>query len=147
MAEILLSDVVLSKIKDFTPLQRILLTTGGTLQGTLSAYFCKPVSVALVEQHKEDEMVWIRDINLRTPTQTVCHAKSRITTTRDDVRERLEKGALGIGQIMETLGIRPNFELKEVGQDADYFWRIYKLDGLGVAYRIREDFPKKLYLQ
>ena len=146
MPEVIFSAMVLTKVKDFTPLQRILLTTSGTLQGTLSAYFCKPVSVSLIEQHQEEEWIWIREINLKIPNQLVCHAISWIVTTRTDVAEKVEEGKMGIGQIMETFGIRPNFELEKVGQDEQFFWRIYRLDGQGVSYKIREDFEKRLYV-
>jgi hypothetical protein len=50
MAEIVDRDVVLKMLRGFTPLQCVLLTTAGTRQGTLSAFFGTPVTIELVHQ-------------------------------------------------------------------------------------------------
>mgnify|MGYP001567908224 FL=1 len=55
------------------------------------------------------------------------------------------QGGIGIGQLLESLGIRPRFRLLEAGQDDLKFWRLYMLEGDRVTYRIREAFPKELY--
>ena len=43
--EILDFEKVLSLIRDLNPVQRMLLSTAGTLQGALTAYFGAPVEV------------------------------------------------------------------------------------------------------
>ncbi len=37
----------------------------------------------------------------------------------------------GIGQILESLAIRPSFTLLAVGREESAFWRRYRLEGPG----------------
>ena len=136
----------LDKVKDFTPLQRILLTATGTLQGVLSAYFGQQVRVVVRKQAVEDRWVVHRVADLMAGELVVCHADSQITLTLDKVREELLAKQKGIGQILEALGIRPEFRLLEVGRGDGDFWRVYKLEGPGVVYRITETFPEGLFV-
>ena len=146
MAEFIEVDQTLDKVKDFTPLQRIVLTATGTLQGVLSAYFGQEVRVVVREQTAEDRWVVHRVADLMAGEVVVCHADSQITLTLDKVREQVLAKQMGIGQILEALEIRPKFRLLEVGRGNGAFWRLYELEGPGVVYRITETFPEELYV-
>ena len=52
---------------------------------------------------------------------------------------------IGIGQILEVLDVRARFTLLNVGQNKEFFWREYKLEGEGVTYLIKESFPQYWY--
>lgn len=145
MAELIEITRALELVKDFEPLQRILLTCSGTLQGTLSAYFGREIVIKLVKQNCEEDGVIQREANLHEGAMVVCLATSQLTIERDDVREKVIEGEMGIGQVLETLEVRPSFELHEVGDNEHFFWRVYSLRGPGVVYKIRESFPKLLY--
>ena len=146
MAEYIEVAQILDKVRDFTPLQRILLTATGTLQGVLSAYFGQEVQVVVREQAAEDGWVVHRVADLMAGGLVVCHADSHITLTLDKVRQEVLAKQMGIGQILEALEIRPKFRLLEVGRGNRAFWRLYKLEGPGVVYRITETFPEELYV-
>ena len=157
MAEVYPIEEVLRQVKDFPPLQRILLSSPGTLQSTLSAYFAKPVKVE-VRSQSEPETVALpfsvsRNVDLfihegegtRKHPLVVCSASSEITMASWPVIDLVTKKEMGIGQIMEYRGIRPSFVLHEVGREEETFWRLYTLEGGSITYRIRETFPARLY--
>lgn len=157
MAEVYPVNEVLKQVKDFEPLQRILLSTAGTLQSTLSAYFAKPVKVEVRSQSEPESaelpLFTKRNVYLfihegegkgKHPL-VVCSASSEITVSSWVIADLIMKETLGLGQIMESLGIRPSFSLQEVGRNAVSFWRLYTLEGGDVTYKIRETFPMNLY--
>ena len=145
--EIVHFDKVMQMIKSFSPLERVLLSTAGTLQTALSAYFWTPVKVRVVSQTEIDDTHISRDISLYSPTKEieVCRATTDIVVDLPDVKRLILEGKYGLGQILEIEGIRAVFEIAYMGQDAKRFWRVYKLTGPGVVYRIREEFNKALY--
>ena len=146
MSEIVHPPEVLDQIKEFPPLHRILLCQPGTLQGTLSAYFCAPVTVRVLEQRAKDDYIE-RSVALECRGVDVCHAKSILTVDDSAARKLIRHQKMGIGQILENLGIRPEFNLLSVGGRGNYhsFWRIYQLRAPQVFYEIRETFPADLY--
>ena len=157
MAEVYPVEEVLKQVKDFPPVQRILLSTAGTLQGTLSAYFAKPVRVEVKSQSESETVALplslLRNVDLfihegegrQKHPLVVCSASSEIIVSSWIAADLMMKKEIGIGQIMEKLGVRPSFVLHEVGRDAVSFWRSYTLSGDGISYKIRETFPMNLY--
>ena len=145
MSELIEITRALEQVRNFPPLHRILLTCSGTLQGTLSAYFGREIGVQVVEQTEEKDNIIRRTVHLHDDNLVVCEAASQLNIEREDVRDKVLEGSLGIGQVLETLGVRPSFELQEVGQDLSHFWRRYFLRGPGVVYAIKETFPRVLY--
>jgi chorismate-pyruvate lyase len=139
-------EVVVEKLDGFGPVQRVLLTTAGTLQGALSAFFRAPVVIELVHQEESGDTLQ-REVNLvRTAEPTiVCRTASTARVTDPEIRRLMLEGTLGLGQIVATLGVETHFALEEVGQDAEQFWRSYRLWGDGFSFRIRETFPAPLY--
>ena len=156
MADIVEIERALAIVQKFDPLQRVLLTCTGTLQGTLSAWFGGPMKIVVIEQGQQgtlvvgetplvDVMVFQRVIEMKHKGKCVMRADSTITTTRAEIENLIMERNLGLGQIMEKLGIRPEFNLLEADQDGDDFWRVYELLGHEVTYRIKEVFPQRLY--
>ena len=67
--EIVHFDKVMQMIKDFSPLERVLLSTAGTLQTALSAYFGSPVEIRVVSQTQNDDTHIFRNISLYSPSK------------------------------------------------------------------------------
>jgi hypothetical protein len=137
---------LLEQIRSFPPLQRMLLGTAGTLQGTLSAYFGAPVTIEVRSQtlrgsavHREVDLV-CKELDL-----VACSANTEVEVEDEQIRELIADGSIGLGQIVALLGVRATFELTDVGGDATTFWRIYHLAGDGFDYTITETFPAWLY--
>ena len=150
MAEIYPQDDVIRLLKDFPPLQRVLLAQSGTLQSTLAAFFARPVLVrVLTQEHVQGTGRWTRKVSLYFVEDggeiVACEANSEVVVGPRDAQGLIKEEGLGLGQIMEALGIRPKFTLSEVGRNATHFWRLYILDGGDITYQIREDFPMHLY--
>lgn len=135
----------------FTPLQRLLLGQPGTLQSTLAAFFNREVGVRVVRQWNNNEVIH-RRVQLYYGDLVVCHADSILNIFREDVRLKVLEQVpargqvLGLGQILETLEVRPSFTLLEVNQDEKNFWRTYDLEASGFCFRITEVFRRALYL-
>src|SRR5260370_29270469 len=146
MAETVDRDVVLEMLRGFTPLQRVLLTTAGTLQGTLSAFFGTPVTIELVRQ-RETKGCILREVDLVCAATkfAVGHAMTEAQVTDPDIRPLLLEGAMGLAQISALLGAPVSFALDQTGRQTGAFWRVYRLWGEGFSYRIREAFPELLY--
>ena len=152
MAELANITEALKMLEGFSPIQRVLLTCTGTLQGTLSAYFGEAVEVQVLNQITLRLGRYSRKVRLFTPSnnQSVCRAYTSIITTSPEVIDLIEGEKLGIGQVLEHLGLKPRFKLRRVGQSENSFARDYELassvDGmLIVNYQINEIFPKELY--
>lgn len=144
MAEVL-PEKILGKLGGFSPLQRVLLATAGTLQSTLSAYFQKPVTVRVREQTLVDSYEMTRVVDLVCDGEAVCSAWSTIITVDASIRGAIRERGLGLGQILMIKGLAPSFDLLETGQDEKEFYRVYRLEAPGVTYRIKEVFRKELY--
>ena len=147
MAEIVDRDGVLRMLHTFTPVQRVLLATAGTLQGTLSAFFGAPVTIELLHQHETDGRI-LREVDLVCAAKQVAvgRATTEAQATDPDIRRLLLEGDMGLGQISALLGTPVSFALDQTGRQPDAFWRAYRLWGKGFSYRIREVFPESLYL-
>lgn len=146
MAELLDITRILELLRPhgFTPIQRVLLTWTGTLQTPLSAYFGQYVRICAL-MHRDNNGVIHRLAQLRAGDKVVCEADSYLNITREDVRQKVLKGKIGLGHVLETLDIRPSFKLLEIGQDETSFWRTYHLEDPGVHCRVTEVFPRELY--
>ena len=147
MAEIVDRDGFLKMLRGFTPLQRALLATAGTLQGTLSAFFGTPVTIQLVHQDETDRRI-LREVDLVCAAKkiTVGHAVTQAQVTDPEIRGLLLDGEMGLGEISALLGTPVSFALDQTGRQPGAFWRLYRLWGQGFSYRIREVFPESLYL-
>jgi chorismate-pyruvate lyase len=146
MADIVDLPALLAQLQGFPPLQRVLLATAGTLQGTLSAYLGAPVTVDVVSQtvrgasvHREVELV------CKEQDLVACRATTEIRVADERMRQLIIERSIGLGQIVALLGERTQFELDEVADEPDEFWRRYRMWGDSFSYVITETFPKELY--
>ena len=148
MAEIHDLESALRLVDGFTPLRRVLLTTPGTLQGTLSAYFGESVDVEVLSQDDDrDRKHFVREVNLvcRERRTVACHARTEVHVEDERVARMIHERHIGLGRISEALNLPAEFSLEDVGSDDGRFWRVYRLEGPGFCYRIREEFPSGLY--
>ena len=88
MSELIEITRALELVKEFNPLQRVLLTCAGTLQGTLSAFFGQEIGVRVIMQEESGGEL-IRAAQLHTPQLIVCTANSQLTVTRPDVLDQV----------------------------------------------------------
>ena len=75
-------------------------------------------------------------------SHTFCTAYSRVKVHSSDVADLLCSEDIGIGQLLERLGVRPTFVLRDIGRNEDGgLWRYYSMicDGM-LTCDIREDF-------
>jgi len=146
MADVIDPEGMITMLRPFGPLRRVLLAATGTLQGTLSAFWGSAVSVRLLSQDSEGDHVR-REVDLVCEARelVVCHAVTTIHVTDHAVETLLRESALGIGQIISVLDRRTTFALQDVGQDATHFWRSYRMWGEGFDYHIHESFEQRRY--
>jgi hypothetical protein len=103
------------------------------------------VKVRLINQTETDGIIH-RQAHLYAGAKLFCEADSLINITREDGRQKILKGKMGLGQVLTFMGVYTTFTLLDVGQDERSFWRSYHLDGPGIHFQIREVFPRALYL-
>ena len=146
MADVVDLPALLDRIQGFPPLQRVLLATAGTLQGTLSAYLGAPVTVDVVSQTVAGEAIH-REVDLvcKERDLVACSATTEIRVDDARMRQLIIERSIGLGQIVTLLGERTNFELDEVGDEPDRFWRRYRMWGDSFHYVVTETFPTELY--
>ncbi len=137
---------LLTVLGGFRPLRRVLLGTAGTLQGTLSAYFGAPVTIEVLDQRVEGDVMH-RTVDLVCASRGIaaCRADTAISVDDDQLRTLIVEQRLGLGQIVASVGVRTLFELDAAGQEADEFWRTYRMWGEGFGFVITERFPEHLY--
>ncbi|MET0146495.1 MAG: hypothetical protein ABW122_04715 [Ilumatobacteraceae bacterium] len=146
MADIVDPSRLLEVLGGFRPLRRVLLGTAGTLQGTLSAYFGAPVTIEVIDQRVDGDVMH-RTVDLVCVPRDIvaCRADTAITVDDDGLRDLIVEQRLGLGQIVAFVGVRTLFELDAAAQEADEFWRTYRLSGVGFQFVITERFPEHLY--
>ena len=143
---------LVEKFKDrqFSLVERVILSNDGTNVTLLSVIFQTPIQVRVVDQIEHPDRI-VRVVDLETENLVVGRARStipkgtegRINTPKvlDLVREK----ALGLGHIATRLGIRTERTIVSFGADDLSFWRRYQMVGEGLAYEIQEWFPRGLY--
>jgi len=136
---------LLVQLSGFTPLQRILLSTTGTNQATLSAYHGQPVKVNVLTQTSKPDGRIIRVVEMKCSDRVVCSAESILDIKNPTVRTKIHSRIYGIGQILELSQIRPEFELGSAWKTETHFHREYTLTAPGVIYNILEHFPIDMY--
>ncbi|KAI9189283.1 hypothetical protein H9P43_000714 [Blastocladiella emersonii ATCC 22665] len=149
-----------------TPLERVIMSSNGSLQRVLSAFYNAPIDVKLVKNVAvpqapsptpdapvsagTDEAAaqasrWQvdREIHLLCQGEVLCVAKSSLVITSPDYYDLLITRGVGLGQFFRHVGVLPAFELLEVRKPeapADMF-RLYTLSCPGVVCTIGETFP------
>jgi len=125
--------------RDFSPLQRIILTANGNLQRLVSSYHNSPVHVKKKYNIKTAPGKYDRQVSLSVFGQEFAVATSTLEITRDDLIQAVERDGVAIGQLFRHFNILPECEIHAVGTEEDgYFWREYTLAGRGLTCRIHE---------
>ncbi len=146
MTEILAVDEMLQKLQGFDPLRRVLLATPGTLQGTLSAYFGRPIDIEMSSQRRDGSTIErVVDLVLRDEGTVACHAESRVVVDDEQFLKLVLEKRIGLGRIAQLLHRETSFLLETAHQNEDSFTRSYRLAGEGFAFHIDEEFPAVLY--
>jgi chorismate-pyruvate lyase len=137
--------------KGYSLLERIILSTDGTVQTLLSVIWGDPVRVRVLDQ-LEREGVIIRLVDLEARDLVVARARSRVPADRNSaqVLDRVRGRSLGLGQIAAALGQNPRRTGRDHGADDGTFWRKYEMELAGpvgpeLYFEIQEMFPRALY--
>jgi len=136
---------LLAQLSSFTPMQRILLSTTGTNQATLSAYHGQSVTVNVLTQTRKPDGRIIRAVEMQCGDKVVCSAESILEIKNPAIQAKIHSKVYGIGQILELSQIRPEFELGSAWKTETHFHREYTLTAPGVMYNILEHFPIDMY--
>jgi chorismate-pyruvate lyase len=135
---------LLKTLKNFDRGEQIILGNFGTVQTLLSLIFGHPVTMKLIYQYEKEEVV-IRRVQLMVKDNVLCHAVSSIPKlrNRDDVISDISKGQMGLGQIIAHHRLSSRRSLIRVGEDDEFFWRTYNIEGPEVYFQITESFVKE----
>ncbi|KAF8216463.1 hypothetical protein K438DRAFT_1703382 [Mycena galopus ATCC 62051] len=126
--------------KEITGLERIALSAQGDLQRILSAFFARPISLALTYSHTftkrpdgaldplslpnsaalasvtpESQIVQNRQVHLQCSGKIVCTATSTVKISSARCAHLFLEEKYGIGQLFSKVGATPSFELLGVG--------------------------------
>lgn len=132
--------------RDFSPIERILLSHDGTVQRLLSVIFLRPVTPVVEFEREEAEHI-LRTVSLRTGEIRVAKAVTVIPLAKNSeaVADLVRGREMGLGQIAAYLGIATRRRIESVNGDRDLVWRTYLMEGEGLAFRISEYFERSLY--
>ncbi|KAJ7043587.1 hypothetical protein C8F04DRAFT_943317 [Mycena alexandri] len=127
---------------ELTGLERVALSAQGDLQRVLSAFFARPIVIALIYSHTftkrsqtdntliplplpnpaaiasaspESPIVQNRQVHLQCGGKLVCTATSTVRLTSSDAAHLFLEEKYAIGQLFAKLGVTPSFELLDVG--------------------------------
>ena len=147
------------------PFLRVLLTTDGTVTKSLESFFWEPVRIVNLEQQYIVLTNAVPVLEL-LPGAEVLRRKVKLVGTRSKrefavarslirteilepgVRADLEKGKIGIGELLRELGLETYREIVEIGSDPkqDSIWRCYRImmNHLPLM-QITEDFPQSVF--
>lgn len=145
--EVNLKDLVAKVADGYSLVERILLTTDGTVVSLLSVIFGEPVTVRVVDQARMKDHI-TRLVDLETRNLVVARARSTIPLEKNSaqVLEMVEARDIGLGHIAQALGIKTARTLDAVGRDGnECCWRTYRMEGEGLFYAITEWFPRGIY--
>lgn len=142
--------------------ERVILGHLGTVQTLLGLIFAAPVSVRVIECHREAAQVTpapsetmveerlTRKVELVAGGKVACNASSLIplgSSNRPDFIRDVEAGEAGLGQLIVKHRIPATRLLHSVGRDPEGFWRHYSITGPGLNLEIREFFPRQPFVE
>lgn len=147
------------------PFLRVLLTTDGTVTKSLESFFWEPVSVVNLGQsyvtltedapvidlqagasvlHRQVKLVGDRSQRIYTWATSLIRAE----ILEKDIREDLEKGKVGVGELLRELGLETYREIVDFGKNEDQksVWRRYRIIMNHQAFiQITEEFPLEIF--
>lgn len=139
---------ILNKIpRNITPLERVILTSDGTVQTLMSMIFDIPVKVEVVSQMEYFGVIvrWVRLVahyadNIEI---VVCLAESVISVSKNEsgFMNGIREKNFGIGQLISSLGFRTTRKLLGISSDENNVARTYCITG-DCNVLITEVFPR-----
>ena len=144
---------------DLNGLERAVICTDGTVQTMLSAIFCAPVKVVVVNQHETKSEI-LRAVELiavheRDHEVVVCRASSVIQKKGllPGFLVGIREHNMGIGQLISSIGINTNRRIMSMDSSSEYFDRHYEIKEIPATVYSRdilnitiiETFPRELY--
>lgn len=142
---------------------RVLLTTDGTVTKSLESYFWEPVRVdnvgqSFVQLETEEpfiacapgDQVLSRQVELvgqhSKRVLTRAHSFIRMDQLPTNIAQKLERGRLGIGELLRECDLETYREIMDFGLTEDSVWRIYRIVMKGQpCIKITEQFPLTVY--
>lgn len=141
-------------LPNFTPNERIALTATGNLQRIISSYYNSPVSVRCIRNVEVGDGIYDREVELSVFLEShgnstgekdlicFCRAASTVTVNTEIVKQAINSGTVGVGQLFRFYNVLPEFCLIDAGRDVlgGTFWRVYELRSGLLSCHIRETF-------
>eukprot|EP01126_Amoeba_proteus_P031760 TRINITY_DN3108_c0_g1_i18.p1 TRINITY_DN3108_c0_g1~~TRINITY_DN3108_c0_g1_i18.p1 ORF type:complete len:135 (+),score=19.13 TRINITY_DN3108_c0_g1_i18:199-603(+) len=94
---------------EYSGLERVILTSDGNLQRTLSAYYNSTVRLEILKFEKCGTNAFTREIILSCLGKVFCNARSHLSVTDPEVLDLLVEKKYGFGQLFAYLGRIPVF--------------------------------------
>jgi len=134
---------------DLSTVERILLSTKGTVQTLLSVIFGYPVSVEVISQLNYDSVLvrWVRLYAEDPDPFTIALAESVIplAKNRPDFIEKMSDRELGIGQVLSMLDVTTEREILGIHVDKRTIARSYRIIGGRIDILITESFMREVF--
>lgn len=148
----------LSADHDFTPTERMILTSGGNLQTNLSSYYLQVVELESKmrpskNQNSDDDdkiplCVFDRDVSVKVGGEDAFKAKSIVKVYDEALFDAYTSQQVGLDQLLKMFKIRPRFTLHDAGRKDDgSIWRFYTLEDHNekVDFEILEEFEDNVF--
>jgi len=131
---------------ELSTVERVLLSSTGTVQTLLSVIHKHPVKVEVISQLNYDTVMvrWVR-LYIETPDPlTVALAESIIPyeLNRADFIGKMGDRDIGIGQALHVLGVNTEREILGIHVDLATIARSYRIRGHGIDILITESFQR-----
>lgn len=134
---------------ELSPLERILLSTDGTVQTLLSVIFATPVQVEVISQIDYGEVFvrWVKLVTNGTKPVTVALAESVIPFKRndDDFIGMMGDRNIGIGEAIKKTKVYTQRLILGIHVDDTTFSRTYRIVGDSIDVIITETFNRGLF--
>ena len=158
-------------VQAWPPFLRVLLTTDGTVTKSLEAFFWEEVAVVALAQRVADlykdepaigrragDGVLYRQVQLCGRVSQRCYAEAESLILPqclpEPLRDALESGNMGIGEILRESGLETYREILDLGEacgivagaEQRYVWRLYRILMKSTpVMQITERFPLAVY--
>lgn len=134
---------------DLSTMERLILSTTGTVQDLLSVIFGMPVRVEVISQLNYDTVLvrWAKLVIDDPDPMTVALAESVIPYEKNDPAFIGAMGDrnIGIGYAINKLGIPTRRRLLGIHVAGDMFARTYQIRGDAIDVLITESFSRETY--
>lgn len=134
---------------DLSTVEKLILSSKGTVQDLLSVIFGTPVRVEVISQLNYDSVLvrWAKLVIDDPNSRTVALAESVIPYEKNDPAfiGMMGDRNIGIGYAISSLGIRTERHLLGIHADGDTFARSYQIRGNMIEILITESFNTEMY--